>query len=212
MMGSGEVEKECGDEDLRPDEGETPEGSPTAGAAAAEGQTEEPEAAQEIDPLEEARKEAADYRDSWMRAAAEFENYKKRTVRGFETLRQSATEEIIRALLPVLDSVDRALAHRGEGQDEEEGFREGVKMIMEQLPKLLHDRGLAEIEAVGKPFDPNVHEALMEMDSEAFDAGLVVEVAQKGYWLDERVIRAAKVVVSRGKTEPTEAEASGNLE
>lgn len=211
MAGRSKVEKECGDEDLRPDEGGASEGSPTAETAAAEGQTEEP-AAREIDPLEEARKEAADYKDRWMRAVAEFENYKKRTARGFETVRRSATEEIVRALLPVLDSVDRALAHGGKGQDEEEGFREGIKMIMEQLPKLLHDRGLAEIEAVGKPFDPNVHEALMEVGSEAFDAGVVVEVAQKGYWLDERVIRAAKVVVSRGKTEPTETEASGKLE
>ncbi len=156
---------------------------------------------QEVDPLEEARKEAEDYKDRWIRLAAEFENYKKRTAKEFEALVQSASERVLRDLLPVLDAVDRALVHSGDGQEDSEGFREGVKMIMEQLPRVLHNRGLLEIEAVGQPFDPHYHEALMQIDSEAHEAGMVAEVVEKGYCLRDKVIRHAKVVVSRGKPE-----------
>ena len=159
---------------------------------------EEPE---EIDPLEEARKEAEDYKDRFLRLAAEFENYKKRKDKEFEALVQSASERVIRDLLPVLDAVDRALVHSEDGRADSKGYREGVKMIMEQLPRVLHNRGLLEIEAVGRTFDPHYHEALMQVDSDEHDAGMVAEVVEKGYCLHDKVIRHARVVVSRGRPE-----------
>ena len=153
------------------------------------------------DPLEEARKEAEDYKDRFLRLAAEFENYKKRKNKEFEALVQSASERVIRDLLPVLDAVDRALVHSEDGRADSEGYREGVKMIMEQLPRVLHNRGLLEIEAVGRAFDPHYHEALMQVDSDEHDAGMVAEVVEKGYCLRDKVIRHARVVVSRGRPE-----------
>ncbi len=153
------------------------------------------------DELTQAQKEAEMYKDRWMRLAAEFENYKKRTAREFEALIQSASEDVIRDLLPILDGVARALAHRESGQAETEGYQEGVAMLMEQLPKVLQSRNLKEIETVGQPFDPNVHEALMQMASDTVAAGHVVDVVENGYTLGDKVLRPAKVVVSQGKAE-----------
>jgi len=163
---------------------------------------EEPEVPVEVDPLTQARQEAEDCRDRWMRLAAEFDNYKKRTAREFQALVQTASEDVIRGLLPVLDAVDRALAHGGEGEGDSGEFREGTRMIMEQLPKVLQDRGLSEIKAVGESFDPHFHEALMQVESEAHEAGAVAEVVEKGYMLGDKVIRHSRVVVSGGPPPP----------
>ena len=176
-----------------------------AGEEAPEAEASVPEEAQEVDELAEARKEAEAYKDRWVRLAAEFENYKKRMVREFSALVQSASEGVIRDLLPILDAVDRALNHTGDGQTDSEEFRQGVKMIMEGLPRALQGRNLSEIEALGQAFDPNYHEALMQIDSADYDAGVVAEVVEKGYRLGGKVIRPAKVVVSRGKPEPGDA-------
>ena len=166
------------------------------------GQSEEPKAKIEITPLFLAREEAEMYKDRWMRLAAEFENYKKRRAREFEALVKSASEDVIRDLLPILDGVGRALAHSENGDTESEGFQEGIKMIMEQFPRVLYNRNLKEIETVGKPFDPTVHEALMQMPSDIHDAGIVADEVEKGYSLGDKVLRPAKVVVSQGKPEP----------
>ena len=165
-------------------------------------QSEEPKEKIEATPLFLAREEAEMYKDRWMRLAAEFENYKKRRAREFELLVQSASEDVIRDLLPILDGVGRALAHSENGDTESEGFQEGIKMIMEQFPRVLYNRNLKEIETVGKPFDPTVHEALMQMPSEIYDAGIVSDEVEKGYSLGDKVLRPAKVVVSQGKPAP----------
>ena len=173
-------------------------------------QLEEPKEKIEATPLFLAREEAEMYKDRWMRLAAEFENYKKRRAREFETLIQSASEDVIRDLLPILDGVGRALAHSENGDTESEGFQEGIKMIMEQFPRVLYNRNLKEIETIGKPFDPTVHEALMQMPSEIHDAGIVADEIEKGYSLGDRVLRPAKVVVSQGK--PTQETPEGGEE
>ena len=165
-------------------------------------QSEEPKEKIEATPLFLAREEAEMYKDRWMRLAAEFENYKKRRAREFEILVQSASEDVIRDLLPILDGVGRALAHSENGDNESEGFQEGIKMIMEQFPRVLYNRNLKEIETIGKPFDPTVHEALMQMPSEVHDAGIVSDEIEKGYSLGDKVLRPAKVVVSQGKPAP----------
>lgn len=165
-------------------------------------QSEEPKEKIEVTPLFLAREEAEMYKDRWMRLAAEFDNYKKRRAREFEALVQSASEDVIRDLLPILDGVGRALAHSENGDTDSEGFQEGIKMIMEQFPRVLYNRNLKEIESLGKPFDPTVHEALMQMPSETHDAGIVSDEIEKGYSLGDKVLRPAKVVVSQGKLEP----------
>lgn len=181
-----------------------PEGS---GEAEASGEEDAP------DPLEEALRETEAYKDRWMRLAAEFDNYKKRRTREFDALVQSASENLIRDLLPVLDSVARAQEHRADGEEDSEGFKEGVAMIMEAFPKVLQRRGLSEIEAAGQPFDPNYHEALMQMTSEDHEEGLVMAVVERGYRLGDKVIRHAKVVVSGGSAgEAPETEEEGEKE
>lgn len=170
-------------------------------AEAEEGGGEEAKEDEPVDELTKAQQESEMHKDRWMRLAAEFENYKRRTAREFDALIQSASEDVIRDLLPILDGVARALAHRKDGQEETEGYQEGVAMLMEQFPKVLQNRNLKEIETVGQPFDPNVHEALMQVASDTVDAGHVTDVVENGYILGEKVLRPAKVVVSQGKAD-----------
>ena len=151
----------------------------------------------EEDATEEDEEPGADvYKDRWMRLAAEFDNYKKRTLRERDALIQSANEGLLRDLLPLVDSVDRASAH-AEGDTDSEAFKEGVRMIMEALPKILANRGLKEIDASGQGFDPNLHEALMQVASD-HEEGTIAEVIERGYCLGDKVLRHAKVVVSQG--------------
>ena len=199
MVNSDEVNGKETDEETA-----EPEGS---GEAEASGEEDAP------DPLEEALRESEAYKDRWMRLAAEFDNYKKRRTREFDALVQSASENLIRDLLPVLDSVARAQEHRADSEEDSEGFKEGVAMIMEAFPKVLQRRGLSEIEAAGQPFDPNYHEALMQMTSEDHEEGLVMAVVERGYRLGDKVIRPAKVVVSGGSAgEAPETEEEGEKE
>jgi len=167
-----------------------------------DGEVPEDEAPEEEAPEEEDEPDAEVYKDRWVRLAAEFDNYKKRTGRERAALIQSANESLIRDLLPLVDSVDRAIAH-ADGDTESDAFKEGVRMIMEELPKILENRGLKEIDASGKPFDPNLHEALMQVAGEQ-EAGTVAEVIERGYSLGERVLRHAKVVVSEGPATDSE--------
>ncbi len=199
MVNSDEVNgKETEEETAEPEH---------SGEAEASGEEDAP------DPLEEALRESEAYKDRWMRLAAEFDNYKKRRTREFDALVQSASENLIRDLLPVLDSVARAQEHRADGEEDSEGFKEGVAMIMEAFPKVLQRRGLSEIEAAGQPFDPNYHEALMQMTSEDHEEGLVMAVVERGYRLGDKVIRPAKVVVSGGSAgEAPETEEEGEKE
>ena len=130
-----------------------------------------------------------------MRLAAEFENYKKRTRQEWELLINQANAELLKEILGVLDDLDRAFEHSG---DSNEHFRDGITLIHSSLLDLLRRKKLSEIEAAGKPFDPQYHEAVAEMKSEDVEAGIVTEVVQKGYMLNDQVIRPARVVVSKG--------------
>jgi molecular chaperone GrpE len=133
--------------------------------------------------------------DRLMRLAAEFENYKKRTRQEWDLLKNQANAGLLKDILGVLDDLDRAFEH---SNDSTEHFRDGITLIHTSLLELLGRNGLSEIEAVGKPFDPQYHEALAETSSEYFEEGIIAEVVQKGYMLNDQVIRPARVVVSRG--------------
>jgi molecular chaperone GrpE len=144
--------------------------------------------------------ERDDYLDQLRRLAAEFDNYRKRVARDQESLAARAHEGLMKALIPVLDDLERALVAAEE--HEEAKLHEGVGLVARELRKALEREGLQEIDTEGA-FDPHVHEALLSQPSE-LDEGSVVEVLQKGYRLGDRVLRPARVVVSQGVPQETE--------
>lgn len=140
--------------------------------------------------------ERDDYLDQLKRVAAEFDNYRKRAARDQENLVARAHERLMKAMLPVVDDLERALLAASE--HEEAKLEEGVRLVARELASALEREGLEEIATDGK-FDPHVHEALLTQPSEA-DEGDVIEVLQKGYRLGDRVLRPARVVVSQGSS------------
>ena len=133
--------------------------------------------------------------DSYLRLAADFDNYRKRVAREHSELTARANERLVNELLPVLDDLERALEAAAE--HEEAKLEEGVRLVHRELVEALTREGLVEVETDGQ-FDPHVHEALVSQPSEQED-GSVIEVLQKGYRLGDRVLRPARVVVSQGE-------------
>ena len=144
---------------------------------------------EQVDPLVAAEKERDDYLDALQRLKAEFDNYRKRVARDQQELAARAHERLVKELVPVLDDLERAIAHEGD-------IDEGVKLIHRQLSDSLAKEGLTEIETDGK-FDPHTQEALLAQPSE-LEEGAVIQVLQKGYKLGDLVLRPARVVISAG--------------
>jgi molecular chaperone GrpE len=166
-----------------------------AGAAPAAGPEAEPPAGAPADDLEEVRTQAAEYLDHLQRLQAEFENYRKRTTRSQERLVEAEVQRFVQQLLGVLDEFDLALI-AAEREPDFESFRKGVELVYAKLAETLRAEGLERIDAQGKPFDPNEHEALMQTgdgDGEPH----VAEVFRQGYRLRGSVIRPASVRVER---------------
>jgi len=158
-----------------------------------------------IDPLqkelEEAINQAQANLDGWKRTAADFENYKRRKETENKELVEFAKEVAVTKLLPTLDSLEQALKHMPEALSDEfadkyKNWQTGVNGIVIQLDKTLEELGVKKIEAVGKKFDPNFHEAVREVASEAPD-GMVVQELQTGFELNGKVIRPSQVVISK---------------
>lgn len=139
--------------------------------------------------LEAARSERDDYLDALRRLKAEFENSRKRQERERQRILQTASENLITELLPVLDNLDRALEHEGD-------VREGVRATRDQLADVLGREGLLPVASDGQSFDPNVHEAVMSQPSEEHEEGTIIQTFERGYVLNGKPIRAAKVVVA----------------
>ena len=140
--------------------------------------------------------EAGRYKDRLVRLAAEFDNYKKRTGREFTALVKNAGESLIAELLPILDNIERAL-QAPQTSEETRSFAQGFEMIRQQFLEKLEKAGMKEIAAEGTPFDPTRHEAVMAVENEEHPADTVINVVEKGYTLNEKVLRAAKVIVTR---------------
>ena len=130
------------------------------------------------------------YLDSLRRLKAEFDNSRKRQERERARILESASEKLVQELLPVLDNLDRALESEGD-------IREGVRATRDQLADVLANEGLLPVASDGQPFDPNVHEAVMGQPSEDYEEGTVLQTFQRGYLLNGRAIRPAKVVVAK---------------
>ena len=177
-------------------------------AAEAEPETAEAEPAEEETPQTEKSAETAAEEDNteaevkaavaeserYMRLMAEFQNFKRRAAREKSDIHAYANEKIIGELLPVLDNFERAL--QTESGDLE-SYSKGMELIFTQLKTALEHAGLEEIKALGEDFDPNVHNAVMTEDSEEHDDGKISKVLQKGYKLNDKVIRPSMVAVVR---------------
>lgn len=139
--------------------------------------------------------ELADLKDKYLRQAAEFENYKRRTAKERIDLFKSANQELMAVLLPVLDDFDRARHHTQDTQ-EAGTVREAVDIIQNKLNKTLEQKGLKPMNAVGAAFDPELHEAIAQIPAPSEDLkGKVVDEVEKGYYLGDKVLRHAKVVL-----------------
>ncbi len=143
----------------------------------------------------ELMRQAEENHNRYLRAQADFDNYRRRTQKEKEELAQYASLKLIGQLLPVLDNFERAFQAGGEAPDGS-SFVKGMEMIYRQLNQVLEAEGLRKMEPVGTPFDPEVHQAIMQVESEEHGEGTVVEVVQNGYWLKEKVLRPAMVKVS----------------
>lgn len=145
--------------------------------------------------LEEYKNKSEEYYEMLQRMKAEFDNFRKRTQKEKEENAKYASEKVILSLLPVLDNFERAIESSKINRDFET-FSHGIEMILRQFMKVMEDHGLSAIEALGKEFDPNLHEALIQEESE-HDENIILEELQKGYLLKERVIRPSMVKVSK---------------
>jgi molecular chaperone GrpE len=144
--------------------------------------------------LEKCEQQNKELEDRLLRLAAEFDNYKKRTAREFGSLIRSANENLIIELLGTVDSFCRAVESE-EAKANHESFCKGVEMIYAQLWEVLSGEGLEEIKSVGQKFDPNLHEAVGQIESDKYEEGTVAQEISKGYALKGKVIKPAKVLV-----------------
>ncbi len=146
--------------------------------------------------LEQATAENKDLKEKFLRIAAEFDNYRKRIDREMIVLRESAKADIVSQLLPVMDDLERSLDAGSEKHDAK-SLLEGIGLIQKNFLRILQDEGLKPMDSVGKPFDPEKHEALLQIEAKDKDSEVVVEEHLKGYEFKDRVIRHAKVIVSK---------------
>ncbi|HUR80362.1 MAG TPA: nucleotide exchange factor GrpE [Thermoanaerobaculia bacterium] len=159
----------------------------TAQEAASDAPAPEPEAPEPQD----------DYRNRYIRAVADFDNFRKRSEREKSDFARYANANVLREILPVLDNFDRALEHAEEGDD----FHKGVLMIYKQLFDVLQKNGLRVIDETGVHFDPNVHEGVIREEDPSVPSHTVTAVLQKGYFLHDRLLRPAMVKVAVGGPE-----------
>ena len=149
-----------------------------------------------VDPLlselESLKDQVAGQEDKYLRLAAEYDNYRKRTAKEKESLWTDVKADTAGAFLPVYDNLERALKQ----DTADEAYKKGVEMTMTQLKEVLSKLGVTEIEAAGQPFDPKLHNAVMHVEDEAFGENTVAEVFQAGFQLGEKVIRFAMVKVA----------------
>lgn len=152
------------------------------------------------DPLEAARAEVAKLKDMWMRTAADFDNFRKRTRRELEDAKKSGREDLLRTVLPVFDNLERAIQSSQRATDVK-AVADGLSMVVRQFVDSLARAGIQKIATVGTAFDPSVHEAIQQVETAEHPPGTVIAEVQAGYVQGERLLRAAMVVVAKAKTE-----------
>ncbi|TLS53743.1 nucleotide exchange factor GrpE [Paenibacillus antri] len=185
-----ETEKEQGTtpaEEIAMESGETTEAAETVEAEVVETGASE---------LEAAKRTAEENYQRYLRTQADFDNFRRRARTEKEEFAKYASQKLIEGLLPIIDNFDRAIAASREHSDFD-SLAKGVEMIQRQLGQLLESEGLQAIEAIGQPFNPELHQAIMQVPAEEGGAsGIVLEELQKGYMLKEKVIRPSMVKVT----------------
>jgi len=147
--------------------------------------------------LAEALAEAAKNRDQFLRTAADFDNFRKRSRREVDDAQRRGKESTVKDLLPVFDNFERAIQH-AETLPEGKPVAEGLRMVLKQFLDTLEKMGIQRVVAVGQPFDPALHEAIQHLESTEQPAGVVLYEVQPGYRLGDHLVRASMVVVSKG--------------
>jgi molecular chaperone GrpE len=177
------------------------------------------EAEEETDSLQKLRQELAEAKeeagknwDLYLRERADLENARKRHQRDREEAIRFANDRLLREMIPVLDNLERAVGHAEQGDDDSQGLLEGVNMTINQFRKVLEDFGVKPINALGEDFDPNLHQAMGHVETTDQAPNTVTSEFQKGYLLNDRLLRPSLVMVARapnGATEDQGAEATG---
>ena len=164
---------------------------------ATEEQEEQEATAEEKDPIEQAQDEIAELKDKYLRSVAEFDNYRKRTLKERAELILNGGEKVMTAILPVVDDMERAIDN-GQKTDDPAVLREGMELIYHKLLKVLESQGISTIATEDADFDTDVHEAVAMVPGMGDDKkGKVIDCLQKGYKLNDKVIRHAKVAVGQ---------------
>jgi molecular chaperone GrpE len=169
------------------------------------------EAEEEADPLQKlrqeivaAKEEAGKNWDLYLRERADLENARKRHQRDREEAIRFANERLLKEMIPVLDNLERAVGHAEQGDDDNQGLLEGVNMTINQFRKVLEDFGVKPINALGEDFDPNLHQAMGHVETTDQAPNTVTSEFQKGYLLNDRLLRPSLVMVARAPNEATE--------
>jgi len=165
-------------------------------------QTENENEDSEQDKIDNLREKVEEYQDKYLKLAAEFENYKKRQSRIFDEMVNASRDSMILKILDILDNFERAIESKEQEYDVD-SILEGLHLIHKQILSMLADENIVEICPEGEEFDPNFHEAISAIISD-YDENKITNVIQKGYICNERLIRPAKVVVSKGKKQAEE--------
>jgi molecular chaperone GrpE len=178
----------------------TAESDPSGGATSSQPPTGSSSApsGEGADPLAEAKAEAARMKEHWVRTAADFDNFRKRSRREVEDSRKSGKEDMLKEFLPVFDNLERAIQSAQRATDVK-GVAEGLHMVLRQYLETLNRAGITKVASVGSPFDPAHHEAIQQVETDDHPPGTVVAEVQPGYAQGERLIRAAMVVVAKAK-------------
>jgi molecular chaperone GrpE len=154
----------------------------------------EAEGEEEIDEVGRLQAEVEAVRDKWLRAVADLDNYKKRVKRDIDDAVMRATQGLLEGFLPTVDNLERALEVAGNEVPDQ--LVSGIKMVRDEFIAGLRRHGIEPVESVGKPFDPSLHDALQQVDSDEHEPGTVVREFEKGYRYGERLLRPARVVVA----------------
>ena len=156
------------------------------------------EGAPEVDQLAQLEAEVEKYKDVALRAEAEMQNLRRRAERDVQNAHKFGTERLLQNLLPVLDSLEKAIeTSEAVGQAEDDPQLEGIKLCSKLFNDVLTKEGMEALDPLGEPFDPNLHEALSMIENPDLEPNSVMTVIQKGYRLNERLVRPAKVMVSK---------------
>lgn len=167
-------------------------------AEAAESNHEEP-----VDPVAEAKAEAQRMKEQWMRTAADFDNFRKRSRRELEDTRKAGKEDLLKEFLPVFDNLERAIQSATTATDVK-AVSDGLQMVLRQYVDTLARGGITKVATIGVTFDPAHHEAIQQIETDEHPPGTVVAEVQPGYLQGDRLIRAAMVVVAKPKPKAEE--------